>query len=134
MNAFRTLIVPAAIVNSARFLSGSLAGKAGDGMYLTPLSPSGQEPATHYISSGIISSEFADILPLNIVDTASKEVVKSNPGNAKAVADRGKALETPLDVTEDQINGIFASVDVSEQDPYEAMARLGLKLIQSKII
>ena len=133
MNAFRTLIVPAAIVKSARFLSGSLAGKAGEGMYLTPLSSSGQEPATHYISSGIISSEFAEILPLAVVsrNEVGEEVVNSNPGNAKAVVDRGRSLETPLEVTEDQINGIFASVDVSEQDPYEAMARLGLKMVET---
>lgn len=45
MDQFRTVIVDAANVAQARSL-------ASEGLFTTPCSPSGNDPATHYISSG----------------------------------------------------------------------------------
>jgi len=58
----KTIIVPAAHVNAARYLCEALAGAGGSGMFTTPLSADGQEPATHYISSGMIEDSFAGLL------------------------------------------------------------------------
>ena len=58
----RTIIVPGAVVIPARLACEALAGAGGSGMYSVPLSPSGDLPATHWISSGLIEQEFADLL------------------------------------------------------------------------
>lgn len=58
----KTTIIPSASVELARNLSVSLAGSAAEGMYQTALSPSGEFPATHYASAGLIGSEFAEML------------------------------------------------------------------------
>jgi hypothetical protein len=52
MDVFRTIIVPADNVEAFRTQAATVPG--GEGMFITPLSPTGQEPATHYISSGFI--------------------------------------------------------------------------------
>lgn len=69
----RTIIVPAALVANARELGGALS-PAGAGMYTTGLSATGALPATHYVSSGLISEPFAAILsdPIILYTTAQK--------------------------------------------------------------
>ena len=47
----RTMIVPAALAPLARALAAGLS-PGGVGMFQTGLSPTGAEPATHYVSSG----------------------------------------------------------------------------------
>ena len=58
----RCMIVPTEHAELARVLCEKLAGPGGSGMFTTPLSADGQEPATHYISSGMIEDSFADLL------------------------------------------------------------------------
>lgn len=48
---YRCLIVPDAHVQFARDLCAAVAGPAGAGMFTAPLSPTGAEPATHWISA-----------------------------------------------------------------------------------
>ena len=66
----RTIIIPASVQPNARALCKGLAGIAGDGMFVTGLSATGQAPATHYVSAGIISTEMAALLPCKTVTTA----------------------------------------------------------------
>lgn len=56
-----TIIVPATHVDQAREIGAAL-DSAGVGMYTTALSPSGAEPATHYVSSGLVSDAFVYLL------------------------------------------------------------------------
>jgi len=60
--AHRTIIVPAPYAAAASAACEHLAGAGGSGMYTTPLSPTGELPATHWISSGLIEQAFADLL------------------------------------------------------------------------
>lgn len=55
MDIFRTLIVPADQAPLARLIAETLDPVNCQGMFTTGLSPTGDEPATHYISSGGIS-------------------------------------------------------------------------------
>ena len=86
MDIFRTLIVQANQVELAREVGASY-GAGGEGMFVTPLSSTGQYPATHYISSGLIPEEL-DALLATIPD-----------------------------------------IDISYEDAFAAMARLGLQIV-----
>lgn len=55
---FRTIVVTAADVDAARDICAEFEG--GDGMFTTPLSPTGQAPVTNYVSSGYIDAGMAE--------------------------------------------------------------------------
>ena len=123
---FRTFIVPAAVVDMARAMCVGLAGPAGDGMFITGLSATGNAPATHFISSGPISDEMAALLPLTTVNPdGSTTTARGDPAYVVELA-----AQAGITVTVEQVAGLLASVDVSDQAPFAAMERLGLKLVQ----
>ena len=123
---FRTFIVPAAVVDMARAMCVGLAGPAGDGMFTTELSATGSAPATHFVSSGPISDEMAALLPLTTVNPDGSTTTA--PGDPAYVVEL--AAQAGITVTVEQVAGLLASVDVSDQAPFAAMERLGLKLVQ----
>ena len=91
MDIFRTLIVQSNQVELAREVGASY-GAGGDGMFLTPLSATGNYPATHYISSGVIPEEL-DALLVTVPD-----------------------------------------IDISDEEPFVAMERLGLNMINNEVL
>ena len=95
-------------------------------MYTTPLSATGQEPATHWISAGLISEDFAELLPLTTYPEDAEPITA--PGNAEAVA--MLANEAGYTTTAEQVQALFDASDVTEQEAHEAMARLGLQMVQ----
>lgn len=62
--AYRNIIVPDAHVALARQITETLAPVGGKDMYSTGLSADGTAPATHWISSGFIDADYAQLLPL----------------------------------------------------------------------
>ncbi len=62
-DVFRTLIVESADVDLARTIAATLDPAHSQGMWETPLSSTGAEPATHYISTGFIGEGFAALVP-----------------------------------------------------------------------
>lgn len=125
----RTLIVPVDQVELARSLCAALAGPAGEGMFNTPLSSSGDLPATHYISAGLIEEQFADLLPLTSVSYAEDGTpsVETRPGNVALTTQLASAAGLPI--TEAEVSALLAAVDVSDSAAEDALARLGLKII-----
>ena len=131
----RVLIVPAAFQTLAQGLCEAMAeGDAGKGMFTTGLSPNGEATATHYISSGGIAPEFADILPLTIVTPSTAigepDVITTQPGNVAVV--ETMAAQAGITLPAGTIAALFSAIDVSEQEPFVAMARLGIKLIEGE--
>lgn len=123
----RTMIVPAgALTSLAQGLCEGLAGEAGKGLFVTELSPTGSIPATHTISAGPIGDDFASLLPLTTVDEDG--ISTTTPGNVAAIV----YLAGDKDITIDpaQLTALLGAIDVSEQPPFVAMARLGLKMVQ----
>lgn len=110
----RCIICPADYAPLARSLCEGLAGEAGAGMLTTALSATGQGPATHFISAGMIEDTFASLLPLGSTPGQPETIVALSGGS----------------VALDQINALLAAVDVSEQDPFAAMVRLNLTLLE----
>ena len=122
----RTFIVPATVVDMARAMCVGLAGPAGDGMFTAELSATGSDPVTHYISSGVISDEMAALLPLTTVNPDGSTTTA--PGDPAYVVEL--AAQAGITVTVEQVAGLLAAVDVSEQAPFAAMERLGLQTVR----
>ena len=126
----RCLIVPDSFAPAVRALCAGMAPGAGDNMFLRELSPSGNAPATHWISAGMQGDDFCDLLPLTSVTTDRQGIVTTatRPGKpADIVLRAGKAGAT---VTRPQIDAILAACDISEQNGHVAMARLGLQMVR----
>ena len=129
MTTLRTIVIPAALQSKAQGLCKGLAGIAGDGMFTTGLSATGNAPATHYVSSGPISDDMAALLPCtSVTQVDGKDVVTTSPGQPAAVP--ALAAKAGITTTPAQINALYASIDVSDQEPFQAMARLGLEIVK----
>lgn len=107
----RVMIVPDAYVALARSLAADIAaGDSGKGMFTTGLNATGTGTATHWISSGLIWPEFADMLA-------------DATGQAIATASGGQ-------VTAHQAAALLAASTVrADADPFAVLAELGLKII-----
>lgn len=125
---YRCMIVPAEHVDLARVLCETLAGAGGDGMFTTPLSADGSYPASHYISSGLIEDGFANLLPLLIQTETGME--KINQGQPEII--HAAAQQAGLTLDQPEIERLLAAVDVSDQSPFEAMDRLGVRMVQGE--
>lgn len=112
MNVLRTLIVPAIHAPLARELCKTLAGPSGDNMFVRELSPTGTAPATHYASSGLIEDQFAALMA------------------AGAEAVFGQAQLAGIATTLEAITALLQSSDISEEEPFSVLGRLGLKTIE----
>jgi hypothetical protein len=133
-DTFRTLIVTASDAPLARIVAATLS-PAGVGMWVTPLAPTSDDAPTHYISTGWISPEFADMVPCvtwqQDEDGAWVEVGRDD-GNAVMVY--MGCVAGGLDVTQAEIDGLFLRSDVSEQEPWTALTRLGLVMVQESMV
>ena len=125
MDIFRTLILPADVTPLAQEIASTLS-PAGSGMWTTGLASTAEGPATHFISTGYIGPEFAHMVPCQTWEQVDGEwvLVSTEPGSPEAVTQACNAMG--LEVTLEQVEGIFAVADVTEQEPFTAMARLGL--------
>lgn len=126
---FRTLVIQSQDADTARSIAAAF-GPGGVGMFSTPLSASGSDPATHYISSGYIPAEFVSLSPCTTWETdengnwVASEVY---PGDAATVFAYAQMAGLPFTLA--QIEGVFSRSDCSPQDPHAHMARMGLKII-----
>lgn len=133
---FKTLIVDAQDVVLAREIAATLGKAGGEGMWLTGLSSDGQEPATHYVSTGYVSSELAALVPTAFYEQNEEgQWVQTDyiPGNASMVVAACVAADPPLEVTVEQVEAIYSRSDVTEQDPYIAFNRLGIQMVQTPL-
>lgn len=127
-DTFLTLIVTAAHVDLARNLAASF-GPGGAGMWTTPLSATGADPATHYVSSGMLPEEFADMVPTQTWEDIDGQwtMTASTPGNAAAVYH--VAQQQGVQCTLQEVEDTLATADVTGQPPFVAFARLGLQIV-----
>lgn len=103
----RCMIVSASIAETCRELASNLT-PAGAGMWTTPLSLTGNLPATAYISSGMVDQVLADLL------------------------ESPEALAAGTGISLSDAAAILSRSDISEEDPHTAMDRLGFKLISQE--
>jgi len=135
MDVFRTLIVTAEEAPLARLVCSTLGGLPYEGMFEVGLSPTGTEPATHYISSGGVSENFAKLAPFSTwaweqpdPDQPGQWVeTEYSPGYPQITAER--CAEAGLEVTASAIEFMYAASDVTDEPWQTALARLGLQRI-----
>lgn len=108
METFRTMIVPVEHVALARSLAEGLSKAGGANMWLTPLSSTGTAPATHFISTGYIKEEFAVLM------TDAQLIHNACDASVPLVS----------------IQAMLSASDISEEEPFAAMTRLSLKMVQ----
>lgn len=129
----RTIIVPKAKQALSQSLCAGLSPNGGAGMFIVGLSASGNAPATHYISAGPISSDMAALLPCKsvTVDAQGNQQITTTPGHPELVP--ALADKAGITVTRAEIDALYAAIDVSDQDPFAALDRLDLKLVQTPL-
>jgi hypothetical protein len=106
-------------------------------MFEVGLSPTGDEPATHYISSGGVGENFAKLAPFSTwaweqpdPDQPGQWVeTEYSPGYPQITAER--CAEAGLEVTPEAIEFMYAASDVTDEPWQTALARLGLQRIIS---
>ncbi len=128
-DTFSTLIIAAQDADLARQIAAAF-GPGGVGMFTTPLSATGLNPATHYISSGYIPSEFVSLAPNTTWsqdENGQWVATDSYPGDAATVY--AYASQAGIVCTLDDVEGVFARSDCSPQEPFVAMGRAGLVIV-----
>jgi hypothetical protein len=112
MMVYRNMIVPAEHAPLARLLAETVASNSGRNMWTAGLSPTGQLPASHYFSEGLIDDEFAALLeqPERLVSLCAD----SDP---------------PVLVDMAAVEVLLEAADISEEPPNVAFARLGLQVL-----
>jgi len=106
-------------------------------MFTTGLSPTGDEPATHYISSGGISEGFAALVPYSVWEFQQPDPEQPAqwvetqylPGHAEKTAEM--CVEAGLEVTTEAVEFLYQTSDVTNQDPWTVLSRLGLQLVRA---
>lgn len=128
---FRTMILPSSVALMGREIA--LMAGGGDAWWTTPLSAIGKEPATHFISTGMIPIQITQMLPLQTWDQNGSSVwvnTASTPGQSQPLHNfllsRGVTTYSLA-----QIEAMMAAADITEQPPFDAMARRKLKLVET---
>ena len=132
--AFRSLVTTAATTPLARDIAATLSPTAGQNMWLTGLSATGNAPATHYVSTGLIGPEFAALVPEQMWEQDENGdwvQTGSTPGDPVACYDL--CIAGGLTVTQAQVNAVYAAADVTVQEPFVAFGRLGLLMVQEPL-
>ena len=115
-----TMVLPVAHAPLARALAAHLAGPPGEGMWVVGLSPTGEAPATHYVSSGPVGAEFDAML--TDADALWGAVQMSAESGLKSVDAITRA---------DCVALVEAAevVDLDAEPVFDTLARLGLQLV-----
>lgn len=111
------IIVTAANAPLARALSAQVAGPSGTGMFTTGLAPTVAGPATLFISTGWLWESYAALM----TDADAMYAACQTAGAAVTLA-QCQALVTESDVS-----------DAELEDPFAAMERLGLVMVQEEM-
>ena len=129
-DVFRTMIVPSTQAALARQIAETIAPVAGAGMWQSMLSADGQEPATHYVSTGYIGPEWEVLMPLQTWEEIDGVWTQTDaePGDAAQLF--GVLQQLGSDITLPQIVDLFAAADVTMQEPFTAFSRMGLQHVQ----
>ena len=119
MWTFRTIILPVTLADQARDLCMALTGSASEGMFTTPLYTG--DTVTHTISSGYIATEFAEMLPCG-----------GEGGDVDGLVAMLAGVGTEIEPAD--LSTLLAMIDISEDEPYQAMTRLGVTIIHEDVI
>ena len=134
-DVFRTMILESDDVALGRAIANMFAG-SDQHMWQTGLSSDGLPPATHYISTGYVPEGYQVMTPWQIweqnPETGEWKLVDSYPGRPDIVYGACQQAQPPVECTLQDIEGLYARADITPQDPWVAMGRLGLQMVQQQ--
>lgn len=133
MDLFRTLIVVVADVELARSIAASF-GPAGENMWNTALSANGVYPSAYFISTGQIPSEFAVLMPYQAWEMWDGEWKRTQSTLGEPVEIYNLAIAQGVVCTQEQVDQLFANCDITDQEPFTAMSRLGVQIINTELV
>lgn len=110
----RNLIAPAALTAAARELCAAV-HPAGAGMFTVPLSPTGEYPATHWASTGLLEAVWAPALEDPVLFFGAAQLGAQEQG-------------LTLTATYEDAHNVLIEGDISEEPWLDALARLGLQI------
>jgi hypothetical protein len=139
-DVFRTMIITAADAQLVRAIADMFAGSP-QHMWQTGLSTDGKAPATHYIATGYVPEGYQAMAPWQEwkqnPETGQWVMVDSYPGRPDIVFG---ACQQPIPDSDPpqpkvpctlaQVEGAFQRSDMTSQDPWVALGRLGLQIVQ----
>ena len=143
-DVYRTMILDAADAPLGRSIANMFAN-SDQHMWQTGLSADGKAPATHYISTGYVPEGYQVMAPCQWWEWQQPDpdqpgewkLVDSYPGRPDIVY---AACQQPIPDTDppqpvvpctlQDVEGLFARADMTPQDPWVAMGRLGLQVAQ----
>jgi len=129
------MIVPLAQQALAQQIATTVAPVAGQNMFTTPLSADGQEPATAFVSTGYIGPEWNVLMPLQTWEEVDGVWTQTDaqPGDAAQLLAAIQAEDPDTTITLSQLVGLFATADVTTQDPWVAFSRLQMQIVQQPL-
>ena len=138
MDVFRTFVVPAANQADAQAIfehASDISAPGGIGMFTVGLSPTGSAPATFYINSGLVPTTWAALFPYArwTYNPVTQLWAHIQASNGIPVSVYNAAIAAGYSITQAQVNTILTTCDISDQDPWAVMARLGVQLVSAVI-
>lgn len=121
MNVLKTILVPNDMIDIARQLAREIT-PAGNNMFISGYSENGLEPATYYISSGLIDEKFASAMDTGLNLHAAAEAGALAQGIPK-IATEAQAI----DLVNNAIVHTGKNDNGEDETPQELIARMGLK-------
>ena len=139
-DVYRCMIITAADAPLVRSIADMFAGSP-QHMWQTGLSADGKAPATHYIATGYVPEGYQQMAPWQVweqnPETGEWVMTFSYPGRPDIV---WQACQQPIPDSDPpqpkvpctlaQVEGAFQRSDMTSQDPFVAMGRLGLQIVQ----
>lgn len=122
-DVFRTVVIPLAHAGIASQIA-SVFSTGNAPLQPGLVSASGGHPPEWIISTGYISAQFATLIPLQ--DHDGNPISAGEPDKLLA-----QCVEFGLNITFAEIYALFSEADVTTQNPHQAIARLGLQLIEA---
>lgn len=135
MDVQTTVIVTAAVAVNLRELSRRMGKVDLDGMFTTGLSATGNLPATHYISSGLIRPNYLNAITNSTrLRTVAKAAWEADgdvfPFTLAQVSNALGNCTVSDGTREVTVDGVTSTV---AEGPHELIARLGLKIISESL-
>ena len=125
----RNMVVPTSWRKLASDLCAAFSPSGGKGMFKPEYTTTqGSLNVTHYVSSGPIGKDFADLLPLTTTD--AEGIVSTRPGEPEQIVAIAASLEPPITLPLATVRALLAAIDVSDGDPWVAFARVGVYPVQ----
>ena len=134
MAIMRSMVIPDAYRTLANSIADMFAGSP-QNMWNFPLSATGQAPATHWIAAGPVPNEYEVMAPWQVwdVDQDGEWVMTdSYPGQPDQVWAACQAADPPVVCTLQDVQDLFTVADVTDEDPWTSMARLGLQPVYTE--